>query len=103
MKTKTIIFNVLKAITSVVACVVGLYLLNFAILTPIIVGDPEAYDSGGKKTGKIFNLFYEISGVTGFHPEPSDFNYLLTIFMGVFLGGFIAFRWSKDGSKVLVQ
>jgi hypothetical protein len=99
MKIRTTIYKVLITITSIFGCVVSLYLLNFAIVTPIIIGDPEAYDSGGKKTGKVFDLFYEISAVTGFHPEPSDFNYLLTIFAGAILGGFIAFKWSKGMRK----
>jgi len=94
MKIKTVIL-----IISVWGCVMGLYFLNFFVLSPIIVGDPERYDTDGIKTGKLFNLFYEISSNTGYHPEPSVFNIYFTLFVGVVLGGWIAFKWSKSIRK----
>jgi hypothetical protein len=99
MKIRTIIYKVLITITSVVSCYVGLGFLNFFILTPIIVGDPERYDTDGIKTGKLFDLFYEISSNTGYHPEPSVFNAYFTLCLGVIVGSYVAFRWSKSMRK----
>jgi len=80
---------------SVWGCVIGLYFLNFLVLSPIIIGDPEKYDNDGIKTGKLFDLFYEISSNTGYNCEPSSFNVYFTVCLGVILGGYVAFRWSK--------
>lgn len=72
-----------------------LYCINYFFLDSLIVGDPEAYATTNIQTGYIFNLFYEISSNTGYHPEPSNFNFIFTASIGALCGVLFALRRSK--------
>lgn len=63
-----------------------LYFLNYSILEQFIIGDEHKYIVGNSEPNFIFNLFYEISSDTGYHPEPSYFNFVFTFILGCSLG-----------------
>lgn len=67
-------------------------LLNHLIIEKIIIGDPCEYDTEGNETGKLFNLFYTISSNTGYHPEPSLFNFYFTTILSFVTGLVFAYR-----------
>jgi hypothetical protein len=66
--------------------------LNLGVLSHIVIGNEEAYDTEETATSPIFDLFYTISSDTGYHPEPSNFNFLFTIVAGMALGILISYR-----------
>lgn len=77
-----------------------LQLINHEIIEQIIIGDSCKYDTDGVQTGWIFNLFYTISSDTGYHPEPSMFNFIFTTIFSLFLGSISSYYliWKKSKS-----
>ena len=97
MKLKSILFNALIFAVFIIISVLIAYTINYALINNIIIGDECAYDTNNIKTSAIFNLFYEISSNTGYHPEPSYFNFIFTAFLGIVLGVILSlkFVWKK--------
>ncbi|WP_448701088.1 hypothetical protein ACFGVR_03210 [Mucilaginibacter sp. AW1-3] len=94
MKIKQVIRRAIVTAFFVLAGFIVANVINI-LIGDIIIGDPEAYDTDGIKTGPVFNLFYEISSNTGYHPEPSIFNGIFVTVIGVALGGWFAYRHFK--------
>lgn len=97
MKNKPIFIKLIVSLLLIFVGVAIAYFLNYSILNNIVIGNEEAYDTQHIETGFIFNLFYTISSETGYHPEPSYFNFLLTTLVGVIVGGFMSYKfiWKK--------
>lgn len=92
--------RILKSIISIIIIVIGIlvaFSINYGILDELIIKDACSYDISNSNNKFIFNLFYEISSNTGYHPEPSYFNFGITFFLGLFLGLFFAYRliWKR--------
>ena len=78
-------------------------LVNHNFIEKIIIDEKCEYDIENIKTGKLFDLFYTISSNTGYHPEPSLFNLLFTVFISLLIGIFISYRFiwkTQDGSDI---
>jgi hypothetical protein len=90
---RKIIFSILI----VALCLVIAFLVNFAIITPLVLGDLCRYDTGQITTGKLFDLFYDITSESGYHPEPSLYNIYLTGILGIVIGINLSyfFTWTK--------
>ncbi len=67
----------------------------------IIIGDPCEYNTEGTETGQLFNLFYTISSNTGYHPEPSLFNFYFTTILSSMIGLMVAYKqlWKTQKHK----
>lgn len=59
--------------------------LNY-IIDRILIPDPCAYHNNDFKPSALFHFFYEISSDTGYHPEPSRANFIVTGIAGIGLG-----------------
>jgi hypothetical protein len=68
-----------------IICVISTLFLNLIISNAIFSDDCEIGD-----TGMIFNLFYEISSNTGYHPEITIFNFTLTIIIGLLIASYLS-------------
>jgi hypothetical protein len=68
---------------SILAC-----LLNFFVLQNILIPDPCYYHD--HETNKVFDLFYTLSAGEGYHPFPTPFNFLFTLFVGGVSGFMLA-------------
>ena len=66
--------------------------LNFKILFPILIPDPEKFAVEDIETGKLFDLFIEISSDTGYHPEPSLFYFRFAYAIGILSGVLTAYH-----------
>lgn len=65
----------------------SLLFLNFSVLTPLVLeNDIHKYSTGEIETGTFFEFFFEISSNTGYSPEPSRINFILTYCIGGFIG-----------------
>ena len=58
--------------------------LNYLVVQNIIIPDPCDYHNAD--TSKLFQLFYEQTSANGDHPEPTLFNFVLTLIIGGLLG-----------------
>ncbi|MDR1679386.1 MAG: hypothetical protein LBR81_06355 [Prevotellaceae bacterium] len=102
MKTITILKNkFIKCLLSIFFIVTGFFLavgLNI-VLYKIIIGDPCHWHNV-VDTNFVFDLFYEISSNTGYHPEPTFFNLIFTLLFGILLGLFLSYKivWKKKKS-----
>ena len=47
------------------------HLVNYLIVVPCVIGNGCDYDVGKCDRGKVFELFFEQSSDTGYHPEPT--------------------------------
>jgi len=95
MKTKFYSNKLSKIVFSFFIALGGLliaFIINYKILDKIIVTDICETDTSNLSHGYIFNLFYEISSSTGYHPEPSYFNFGFTVFLGLLVGSVIAHK-----------
>ncbi|MES2380964.1 MAG: polysaccharide biosynthesis protein [Bacteroidota bacterium] len=94
---KKIFFTLLILIVSFIV----FQLLNHLVIEKIIIGDPCEYDTEGNETGKLFNLFYTISSNTGYHPEPSLFNFYFTTILSTVIGLLVAYKrlWKPTGKR----
>ena len=78
--------KIFKTFGILFTCFICFQLLNHSIIENIIIGDPCKYDVDKIKTGKLFDLFYTISSNTGYHPEPSTFNFYFTTILSLLIG-----------------
>ena len=92
MKDKSIWIKIIGSAFIIYAGILVTFFVNFSILTSVIIGDERAYYDKDFKTSKFFDVFYTISSDTGYHPEPSYFNFILTILTGIFIGGLISYK-----------
>ena len=76
---------------------VVVYILNYFIIDRILIPDPCAYH--GEETTKIFNIFYKRESSEGYHPEPTFFNYILTVVLGAASGFFVYKRIYRKKNK----
>lgn len=50
------------------------HLVNYLIVVPCVIGNGCDYDAGKFDGGKVFELLFEQSSDTGYHPEPTLFS-----------------------------
>lgn len=96
---KTMIRKVLLTLLTLLVSFVFTHLINFLLIGKIIIGDPCDYDTKGKDTSKLFDLFFTVSSNTGYHPEPSFFNFYFTTGVSVMIATFFAYRLIWKGQK----
>ncbi len=84
MKKKLILLIISIILTTISVFVT--FALNFGIITNYVVGDECKYDTRDIETSKLFDSFYTISSETGYHPEPSYFNFVFTFCIGLLIG-----------------
>lgn len=99
---KFLINTFIKITISLVIIVISIlttFFLNFSLITELVLGDEEKCHISSLERGWLFNLFYQISSNTGYHPEPSYFNFGFTVIVGLAIGGFCIhfFIWRKSG------
>jgi hypothetical protein len=92
MRNKSVLTKIFGSIFIIVVGALIMLFLNFSVLNSIIIGNEETYDTANIKTSKTFELFYTISSDTGYHPEPSNLNFIITILTGVIVGGLTSYR-----------
>lgn len=88
-KMKTI-FKILLSCLLIYIVYLMVFFINFSVLTPIILGDLNKYDTEPIETNMIFDFFYETSSNTGYIPEPSYMNFIFTIIVGILIGIFLS-------------
>lgn len=66
-----------------------IFVVNYLIITPLIIDDKCNNDLGQSELTKFDELFYEISSNTGYHPEPTTFNFILTAIIGCIIGSIV--------------
>ena len=76
-------------LVSLMTSTLALFVVNYTIITPIIIGNKCEHDIGKNELTKLENLFFEISSNTGYHPEPTSFNFIFTAIMGFIIGSTI--------------
>ena len=62
------------------------HLVNYLIVVPCVIGDECGYDVGKCDRGKVFELLFEQSSDTGYHPEPTLFNFFFVTLVGTMVG-----------------
>ena len=62
------------------------HLVNYLIVVPCVIGNGCDYDVGKCDRGKVFELFFEQSSDTGYHPEPTLFNFFFVTLVGTMVG-----------------
>ncbi|MFC2489966.1 MAG: polysaccharide biosynthesis protein [Prevotella sp.] len=58
------------------------HLVNYLIVVPCVIGNGCDYDTGKCDRGKVFELLFEQSSDTGYHPEPTLFNFFFVTLVG---------------------
>lgn len=73
------------------------YSLNYLVLNDLIIGNPNIYKTEHNETSMVFDFFYTISSDTGYRPEPSSMNFLITFILGLLLGSIASLKiiWMK--------
>lgn len=96
------ILRVVSTVITVVLVVIIVFGINYGVADSLIIDDACKYDSSEISHGFIFDLFYEISSTTGYHPEPSNFNFGFTIVFGVIFGAFVSYNliWKTKSSNI---
>lgn len=74
-------------LTSLLISTLTLFVVNYIIITPLIIGDK--CDLGQNELTKFDELFFEISSNTGYHPEPTTLNFMLTAIIGCIIGSIV--------------
>lgn len=95
----TMIKKVLLTLLTLLVSFIFTHLINFFVIGNIIIGDPCDYDTKGKKTSTIFDLFYNVSSNTGYHPEPSLFNFYFTTGVSLLITTFLAYKLIWKGQS----
>jgi hypothetical protein len=74
-------------------CFIAAHLYNVYV----VILDPCRYHNEDIKTGRLFDLFFTLNANSGYHPEPTAFNLILTSAIGILLGIWICCRylWTK--------
>lgn len=62
------------------------HLVNYLKVVPCVIGDECGYDVGKCDRGKVFELLFEQSSDTGYHPEPTLFNFFFVTLVGTMVG-----------------
>ena len=78
-----------KRILFILLYVIIFFFLNF-IAESIFIPDTCYYHMNDGNY--FFNLFYDTPSWNGGHPYPSNFNFLFTIFLGIFFGVILSKR-----------
>lgn len=93
---KQVLNIIITAIISFIGIVV-MFAVNLGIIDKIVIKDACKYDTSNTSSSFVFNLFYEISSNTGYHPEPSYFNFGFTAILGLLLGLFLSYKltWKR--------
>lgn len=66
-----------------------IFVVNYLIITPLIIDDKCNNDLGQSELTKFDELFYEISSNTGYHPEPTTLNFIFTAIIGCIIGSIV--------------
>lgn len=80
-----IIFNVVGITSS--------FFINFMFVPYILFGNNEKSCELPADSSFFFDLFFEISGNTGYHPEPNLFYYFCTISFGLSFGFYLSYKY----------
>ena len=86
--------NVLYTLLICIIFVTTAIVINYAIIEKLIIPDRGNFDEA---TGKVFDLFYDISSNTGYNVETSLFNGIFTITIGILIGILYSYKtvWRK--------
>jgi len=76
-------------LVSLMTSTLALFVVNYTIITPIIIGNKCEYDIGQNELTKLDELFFEISSNTGYHPEPTTLNFIFTATIGCIIGSIL--------------
>ena len=79
--------KILVFLISLLISTLTLFVANYLIITPLIIGDKCNNDLGQNELTKFNELFFEISSNTGYHPEPTTF--ILTAIIGCIIGSIV--------------
>ena len=79
--------KILVFLISLLIPTLTLFVVNYIIITPLIIGDKCDLDQN--ELTKFDELFFEISSNTGYHPEPTTLNFILTAIIGCIIGSII--------------
>lgn len=81
--------KILVFLISLLISPLTIFVVNYLIITPLIIGDKCNNDLGQNELTKFDELFFEISSNTGYHPEPTTFNFILTAIIGCIIGSIV--------------
>lgn len=79
--------KILVFLISLLIPTLTLFVVNYLIIMPLIIGDKCDLDQN--ELTKFDELFFEISSNTGYHPEPTTFNFILTAIIGCIIGSIV--------------
>lgn len=79
--------KILVFLISLLIPTLTLFVVNYIIITPLIIGDKCDLDQN--ELTKFDELFFEISSNTGYHPEATSFNFILTAIIGCIIGSIV--------------
>ena len=63
---------------------IGMFLINFTMIYDLLIPDACYYHMN--EMNPLMNLFYSAGGGSNGHPEPNFLNFLVSIFVGGFIG-----------------
>lgn len=63
---------------------IGMFLINFTVIYDLLIPDVCYYHMN--EMNPLMNLFYSAGGGSNGHPEPNFLNFLVSIFVGGFIG-----------------
>ena len=81
--------KILVFLISLLISPLTIFVVHYLIITPLIIGDKCNNDLSQSELTKFDELFYEISSNTGYHPEPTTFNFILTAIIGCIIGSIV--------------
>ncbi len=81
--------KILVFLISLLISTLTIFVVNYLIITPLIIDDKCNNDLGQSELTKFDELFYEISSNTGYHPEPTTLNFILTAIIGCIIGSIV--------------
>ena len=81
--------KILVFLISLLISTLTLFVANYLIITPLIIGDKCNNDLGQNELTKFNELFFEISSNTGYHPEPTTLNFIFTATIGCIIGSIL--------------
>jgi len=63
---------------------IGMFLLSFTVIYKLLIPDVCYYHMN--EMNSFMNLFYSAGGGSNGHPEPNFLNFVLSLFIGGFIG-----------------
>ncbi|MFN4881608.1 MAG: hypothetical protein ACK5AS_10050 [Bacteroidota bacterium] len=92
-----IVYKIILTFMLLCMGVIVSYIINFYLVYHILIPNPENVAVNGNAQDKLFELFFEISSGTGYHPEPSWFYIKVVYALGLILGGIAAYKliWKR--------